>query len=385
MGFSPDGTATLALNWDDWENGTQDFDLYVLDQNGDELASSTDRQTGPGSDAGEFIYYQFPDEGPYYLQIYAENATRAVTFDFFLRDGAIEYYNPEYSVNTPGDANGSLTVGATNWETDELEDYSSRGPTDDGRMKPDVVAPSGVSSAAFGNSWNGTSASCPHVSGAAALVMQAFPDYTPQQVTEFLTGRAEDIGGGGPDDDSGYGRLWLGDPPESLDLAPAPTPTQPAVALLPTKTSPKNTPKPSATPKLEKEPSSTGDEFAWIANLILLGCVIFPGLLGLAGIGLLGVIIHRRRSQPGFTPQGYPSRPAEWLAAPPTPAIPSVEAENLCPRCGSLNRRSTFLHQLWFRAADRCPVLRMPPQISAKTAAMPWDRIVSFVRTVDRR
>ena len=116
MGFSPDGTATLALNWDDWKNGTQDFDLYVLDQNGNEVVSSTDRQTGPGSDAGEFIYYEFPDSGPYYLQIYAVNATRAVTFDFFLREGALEYYNPEYSVNTPGDAKSSLTVGATNWE-----------------------------------------------------------------------------------------------------------------------------------------------------------------------------------------------------------------------------------------------------------------------------
>ncbi len=205
MGFSPDGNATLALNWDDWKNGTQDFDLYVLDQNGNEVVSSTDQQTGPGSDAGEFIYYEFSDEGPYYLQIYAVNATRQVTFDFFLRDGAIEYYTPEYSVNTPGDAISSLTVGATNWETDELEDYSSRGPTEDGRIKPDVVAPSGVSSAAFGESWNGTSASCPHVSGAAALILQAFPDYSPQQVTDFLTSRAEDIGASGPDGEFG---IW---------------------------------------------------------------------------------------------------------------------------------------------------------------------------------
>ena len=169
-------------------------------------------------------------------------------------------------------------------------------------MKPDVVAPSGVSSAAFGESWNGTSASCPHVSGAAALIMQAFPDYSPQQVTEFLTSRAEDIGGGGPDDDLGYGRIWLGDPPDLPDVAPGPTPTQPAVALVPTKTTPKNTPKPSATPKLEKEPTTTEDEFAWIANLILVVCVILPGLLGLAGIGLLGVIIYRRRSQARFYP-----------------------------------------------------------------------------------
>jgi subtilisin family serine protease/flagellar basal body-associated protein FliL len=338
MGFSPDGTATLALNWDDWKNGTQDFDLYVMDQNGKEVVSSTDRQTGPGSDAGEFISYEFPDSGPYYLQIYAVNATRQVTFDFFLREGALEYYNPEFSVNTPGDARSSLTIGATNWQSDELEDYSSRGPTEDGRMKPEVVAPSGVNSAAFGESWNGTSASCPHVSGAAALILQAFPDYSPQQVTDFLTSRAEDIGASGPDDASGYGRIWLGDPPALSNVEPGPTPTQPAIVMLPTRSAPKNTPKPTATPKLEKEPATTEDGLDWIANLILVGCVILPGLFGLAGIGLLGVIVYRRRSQSRFTSQPYPSAPPVWPMIPPAPEKPAADADNLCPRCGTLNR-----------------------------------------------
>lgn len=337
MGFSPNGSATLALNWDDWKNGTQDFNLYVLDQNGKEVVSSTDQQTGPGSDAGEFIYYEFSDEGPYYIQIYAVNATRQVTFDFFLRDGAIEYYSPEYSVNTPGDAISSLTVGATNWKTGELEDYSSRGPTEDGRIKPDVVAPSGVSSAAFGEPWDGTSASCPHVSGAAALILQAYPDYSPQQVTDFLTSRAEDIGASGPDSDSGYGRLWLGDPPALPNVEPGPTPTQPAVALVPTKTTAKNTPKPTSTPKLEKKPANTEDEFAWIANLILVVCVILPGLLGLAGIGLLGVMVYRRRSQSGFATPSYPAAPPVQPVVPP-PAMLVAQGENLCPRCGALNR-----------------------------------------------
>ncbi len=356
MGFSPDGAATLALNWDDWKNGTQDFDLYVLDQNGKEVVSSTDRQTGPGSDAGEFIYYEFPDSGPYYLQIYAVNATRPVTFDFFLREGALEYYTPEYSVNTPGDAKSSLTVGATNWENDELEEYSSRGPTEDGRMKPEVVAPSGVNSAAFGESWNGTSASCPHVSGAAALILQAFPDYSPQQITDFLTSRAKDIGASGPDDNSGYGRIWLGDPPALTNVEPGPTPTQPAVAMVPTKSVPKNTPKPTSTPKLEQKPSTTEDEFGWIASLILVVCVILPGLFGLAGIGLLGVLVYRRRSQASFAAQPYPPAPPAWPAVPPAPAHPDAEAENLCPRCGTLNRpRARFCISCGFEMQINLP------------------------------
>jgi hypothetical protein len=340
MGFSPDGTATLALNWDDWKNGTQDFDLYVLDQNGKEVVSSTDRQTGFGSDAGEFIYYEFPDAGPYYLQFYAVNATRPVTFDFFLRDGAIEYYNPEYSVNTPGDASHSLTVGATNWETGKLDDYSSRGPTEDGRMKPDLVAPSGVSSAAFGESWIGTSASCPHVSGAAALIMQAFPEYSPQQVTDFLTSRAEDIGAGGPDFDSGYGRLWLGNPPVLPNVEPGLAPTQPAIVLVPTKTTARTkvTPKPTSTPKLEKRPVAAGDEFGWIAILILVACIILPGFLGLAGVGLLGVIVYKRRVNSNVIPKPYLQVPPVWSIASPLPAKTASDAKNQCSRCGTLNR-----------------------------------------------
>ncbi len=341
MGFSPDGAASLALNWDDWKNGTQDFDLYVYDENGKEIVSSTDRQTGPGSDAGEFIYYEFPDKGPYYIQIYAQNATRNVTFDFFLRDGAIEYYNPEYSVNTPGDAQSSLTVGATNWQTDALEDYSSRGPTEDGRMKPDVVAPAGVSSAAFGETWDGTSASCPHVSGAAALILQAFPDYSPQQVKDFLTSRAVDIEASGPDNNSGYGRIWLGEPPALPNVQPGPEPTQPAVVQVPAtqaviQTKPAS--KPTATPKLEKKPVSGEDEFGWIGTLILVGCVLLPGLLGVAGIGLLGLIVHRRRSRPQADWQAYPAAAPAWSATPTPPAVEAPQAENLCPRCGTMNR-----------------------------------------------
>jgi hypothetical protein len=229
-------------------------------------------------------------------------------------------------------------VGATDWKTDGLEDYSSRGPTEDGRMKPEVVAPSGVSSAAFGEPWNGTSASCPHVSGAAALIMQAFPDYSPQQVTGFLTGRAKDIGANGPDSDSGYGRIWLGAPPALPNSVPGPTPTQPAVALVPTKTTAKAAPKPTSTPKLENKPVTAEDEFGWIANLILVGCVILPGFLGLAGIGLLGIIVYRRRSKSSFVQSYYPPAPPAWPAAPPAPAKPAAEAENQCLRCGALNR-----------------------------------------------
>ena len=78
---------------------------------------------------------------------------------------------PESSMPTPGDARGSFTVGARDWQGDAAADYSSQGPTEDGRLKPDVVAP--ASTAVWpGVAMVGTSASAPHAAGAAALLMQ---------------------------------------------------------------------------------------------------------------------------------------------------------------------------------------------------------------------
>ncbi|MCZ7553090.1 MAG: hypothetical protein B6D39_01025 [Anaerolineae bacterium UTCFX2] len=370
LGFSPAGAATLALNWDDWDSGTQDYDMYVLDNDGNEIASSTDAQTGPGSDAGEFIYYEFTDEGPYYLMIYKADADRAVTFDFFLRDGVIEYYNPESSVNTPGDARGAFTVGATDWQTGELADYSSRGPTEDGRLKPDIVAPSNVSSAAYGETWIGTSASCPHVAGAAALVMQAYPDFSPQEVRDFFTSRATEMGQPGPDNDTGYGYLYLGDPPEGVVTAPEPAPTQVVQAPPPTEPGlkPTSTSRPTATPKLEEKPKSAGvDSSSTPVILLLLGCVVLPGFLGLGGIGLFAAVVFTRRSKSrkssDLDDRQYWDAPDQSFTLPPAYSPgPQPAAGTSCPNCGKQNQpEARFCTNCGFdmRPAEP-PVLAVP-------------------------
>lgn len=89
-------------------------------------------------------------------------------------------------IRSPGVAKGALTVGAIQdddypfgWsgQTDEITGYSSRGPTGDGRFKPDVVAPgSHITSLARGTAsgyaldWDGTSMATPHVTGLAATL-----------------------------------------------------------------------------------------------------------------------------------------------------------------------------------------------------------------------
>ncbi|MDE2810015.1 MAG: S8 family serine peptidase [Gemmatimonadota bacterium] len=92
-----------------------------------------------------------------------------------------------------------------------IADYSSRGPTLDNRYKPELVAPTGVSTVSYGDrdGFHGTSAAAPHVAGAAALIKSANPSYSRTQLWDALIEATVDIGTRGRDNDSGYGKLVL--------------------------------------------------------------------------------------------------------------------------------------------------------------------------------
>ena len=106
-----------------------------------------------------------------------------------------------------------MSVGAIyhrNWNAGRIEDYSSRGPTADGRIKPELVAPTGVSTVSHAPYvFDGTSFAAPHVAGAAALIKSANPSYSRRQLWNALVAATVDIGPRGRDNDSGYGKLVL--------------------------------------------------------------------------------------------------------------------------------------------------------------------------------
>jgi subtilisin family serine protease len=108
----------------------------------------------------------------------------------------------------PADADSILAVGAV-YVSGNLAAFSSRGPTADGRFKPDVCA-QGVSTRcahAGGTtgftSASGTSLSCPLVGGAVAVVMSARPSWNGMQVREALIATASRTNI--PDHNFGYG------------------------------------------------------------------------------------------------------------------------------------------------------------------------------------
>jgi len=113
----------------------------------------------------------------------------------------------ERTVGAPGCAREVITIGAST-DNDEVASFSSRGPTSDGRVKPDVVLPGMniISLRATGTtlgsgqvdehytSLSGTSMATPHAAGVAALLLAANPDLTPRQIKEILKSTAVDLG-----------------------------------------------------------------------------------------------------------------------------------------------------------------------------------------------
>lgn len=138
----------------------------------------------------------------------------------------VEGYGDYYSLAPPAGAKNPIIVGAVDSDTDQVASFSSWGPTDDGRIKPDVVAPGcqvagdgGVTStSSAGNSAYavkcGTSMATPVVTGIVALLVQdhaarfaGMPAMSNALCKALLVQSAKDVGAVGPDYTSGYGSV----------------------------------------------------------------------------------------------------------------------------------------------------------------------------------
>jgi subtilisin family serine protease len=111
-----------------------------------------------------------------------------------------------YYINTPADADSAITVGGIAPDS-SLASFSARGPTADGRRKPDVL----VQATEVGAAWKdgqyarlqGTSFASPQVTGIVAQMLQINPSLSPLQVRRLLRHTAAQAHA--PDSTRGWG------------------------------------------------------------------------------------------------------------------------------------------------------------------------------------
>ena len=208
---SAEAAIWVDLKWDDgWDASANDYDLYLLDDSGEIVASSLNWQNGNDHPI-ESLDYTATYTGTYGIAIRATIVSQAKTFHLYS-NRELEYQDASSSLIVPADSRNAMSVGAVPWNNpDTLESFSSRGPTEDGRIKPDLVAPDAVSSVTYG-AFSGTSAAAPHVAAAAALVKEFYPGYSPTEVQDYLETNAIDLGVAGKDNLYGSGRLRFPEP-----------------------------------------------------------------------------------------------------------------------------------------------------------------------------
>jgi hypothetical protein len=226
---------SFAVSWYSPPDGTPDLSLQLQRQEADgawtTVAASDDDQ-GAGARLSERIVgYRDGRGGTFRVRIQRSAGPAPELVTIFAREIDLADAGGDQSSSqpSPGDARGAISVGAVDWRGDVRKRYSSVGPTDDGRAKPDIVAPTNTSilGKAGRRRVGGTSNSAPNAAGAAALLMGSLrrtgADFSANAVRAHLFGRPLDLGPVGRDPLFGAGRVKIEhQPPRLIPRRPRP-------------------------------------------------------------------------------------------------------------------------------------------------------------------
>ncbi len=211
------GFVRASLRWSEPFGGAAtDLDLILYNEDGSECGRSTDPQDGD-DDPYEMVYASDCSELVTAVVVAGDDAVDPIGLEGYLyAPGTVETADWTYreDLTLPGDTRGGISVGALD-DLDSVPTYASRGPTNDGRTKPDVVARTGVSTSALGPlGFTGSSAAAPHVAGLAVLWIDAANRRRqPEVFRAWLHTHARDLGLAGPDDTFGAGVVRVDSPP----------------------------------------------------------------------------------------------------------------------------------------------------------------------------
>jgi len=199
------GQIDMVLVWNEFPVTREDYDFYLTDWQGTVVASSEERQTGSAPPSEELQHF-VEQPGLYKIKVRARQTRLPTELKIFVMDQVITPAVAEGSIVAPADCTCALAVGAisiTDWHLGFIEYFSAQGPTTDGRIKPDLVAPDGI------RGLNGTSFSAPSVAGAAALLISQNDEISVDELMSTLMRQTFDIYAPGKDNITGYGKLEL--------------------------------------------------------------------------------------------------------------------------------------------------------------------------------
>ncbi|MFC1462994.1 S8 family serine peptidase, partial [Verrucomicrobiota bacterium] len=228
-----------------WHNGGDSYTVRIGPPNGQPITwpvgtTSTQSKAQFDLEVTNPGYNEVEYNGKKLIYIYAVGTPAAGTWDIWLTPDIMSTNDPDVahiwipwdryyearllgsdgsvSVGSPGTAKSLVTVGSyatrrkwtsaggTNYTVSstlgEISSFSSLGPTADGRTKPDIAAPGAQIGAAMSSgsspdpAWiladgehrlmQGTSMSCPHITGLAALLLEKHPSYSPEAIKSVL-------------------------------------------------------------------------------------------------------------------------------------------------------------------------------------------------------
>ncbi len=214
----------VTVQWDNYRRcGDTDLDLWLYAEDGSVLDVADAVQDGEdGCSPVERLGANL-DEGQWtYLEVHRVRGDPAVRWNLITTSGRVDGSMAESSVTDPGTHPLAWTVGAAagqGYLTNEVEGFSSWGPNLAGDPKPDIVAPDGVTTSAYGpTGFYGTSASSPAAAAALAVVMSSRPELDAREASELVEGWAvaERSSWHATDNAHGAGYLRLPDPGAEL-------------------------------------------------------------------------------------------------------------------------------------------------------------------------